>query len=220
MPVHQFTNRKTIVFNTKRYCVASRLKPGNFEPQLLHQQLFTHEEFMVHSEKYLLFLGRGTSGFGATTSGLIFILAGWVQEKIRKALPTLVVLTQEQLHAEVHLLGMCALIVQWCVGSPTLSISNSYWNSTVLTLVRTYRHLRFQCRSNCTNTWELNCPFSVSLDQHLYQHELWYSSFSWNWACAVGTLGFNNEKIKVSGVLSVAQEHKLPTWRVKKICLF
>lgn len=77
MPVLQFTSRKTIVFNTKRYCV----KPRNFEPQLLHQELFTHEEFMVHSGKHLFFLGRWTWGFGATTSGLIFISPSWMSAR-------------------------------------------------------------------------------------------------------------------------------------------
>lgn len=213
MPVLKFTSRKTIVFDTKT-CVARRLKPGNFEPQLLHWQLFTHEEFIVHSGKHLLFLGRWNLEFGATTSGLMFISPSWMTEKENQ---------EGTAHSSATHSGAA-----WCWSASSWNMcfdgSMVCWQpdlqcSKFLLRVNSasedIQAPLIPIRSSCTNTWKLNSPFSVSFDQHLYQPQLWNTSFSWNWAFAGGKLSFNNEKIKVSGVLSA-----VPTWRGKKICLF
>lgn len=163
----------------KKYCVASSLKPGNFEPQLLHLQLFTHEEFMVHIRKHSFFLGKWTLGFDATTSGLIFISPSWMSARENQ---------EGTAHSSVthSWAAWC-----WSASSWNMCFNGSVvcWQPRPSAFQILTENQQFWCWWGHTGTldskaspaaWELNCPFSVPLDQHLYRHELWVTSFSWN----------------------------------------
>lgn len=237
MPVLIATDRKTIVFNKQNIVWQSRIKPGNFEPQLLPPAALSlvrnlwcaDENICSFSGDALWDLVLQPLGFWyiffkvifavSLRANLLFLTAGWVQEKTRRALPIPVLLTREQPDADVHLLGPCGLMARWCVGSPPFSIPTPNWKLTVLMSDQTW---------SCENIQVPLVPIQVQLHKHReVKLSVWCTpwvnifiniSFELHFSVKIGHvlvafLSFNNEKRKVSSALSAAYEHKLPTWR-------
>lgn len=76
---------------------------------------------MVHSGKHLFFLGRRTSGFGATAPGLVFISPSWMgARENQEGTAHSMLLTWGQLDADLHLLGTSALMVQLFAAPPSV----------------------------------------------------------------------------------------------------